>query len=74
MSGGSVVCAKKTCPAYAVFDVCPVHTPDKVIDRALAIVTRRFDQVIVTHEAGSPSDEELKQLRTAILHDLESTI
>lgn len=70
---GAVVCAKALCPAYATVDVCPVHAPDKIIERARAIVNGNFDRV--TGFMADPEQEGvLKRLRADILRDLESTI
>lgn len=75
-------CGFPLCPAIALdgHEHCPVHSPDKVIERVKAIVECRLKEVL---EAGFVFFDDrdavvtnglLKQLRHDILTDLKVTV
>lgn len=66
-------CLFPTCVAFAVDgrDHCPVHSPEKVLERATNIVLQQFNQVIVGPAFGR---DDLNKLKSDILRDLKATV
>lgn len=64
-------CARAQCPAVPDVAVCRVHTPDKIVERAKAIVSGNFERLTGFDAAHA---DLVNQVRADILRDLEATV
>lgn len=62
-------CNFRRCVAVSERDFCPVHQPDVILRRAKTIVSRHLARLEKTL-----TKESLREVRAAILHDLEDTV
>lgn len=73
MAASKYVCNFPTCVAFAVdgHDHCQVHFPEKVLERAKAIVNGNFERVTGLDQTHH---DLLQKLRREILLDLNRTV
>lgn len=74
-------CGFPRCPALADKDRdhCPVHRPERVVERAKQIVNNHFARVapftkVAPYSQGHITAADLRELHHSIIEDLERTV